>query len=108
MNQPTEITQQGYDPNHLLDALLAQMHLKNDAALSRALEVSPPIISKIRHRRLPVGASMLIRMHEASGKDIHELRELMGDRRMKYRLSDAQGKPKPVDKDVSGKSIALH
>jgi len=30
-----------------------------------------------------------------SNMDIRELRELMGDRRTKYRLSDAQGKPKP-------------
>jgi hypothetical protein len=107
MNQPVALTQQGYDPNHLLDELIAQMHLKNDAALSRALEVGPPVISKIRHRRLPVGASLLIRMHETSGKDIHELRELMGDRRRKYRLSDAQGKPKLVNKDV-GNPSALH
>ncbi len=27
---------------------------------------------------------------------IRELRDLMGDRRTKYRLSDAQGKPKPA------------
>jgi hypothetical protein len=35
-------------------------------------------------------------MHEVSNMDIRELRELMGDRRTKYRLSDAQGKPKPA------------
>jgi hypothetical protein len=84
-----------YDPNRVLDAIIERTGLKNDAALSRALEVAPPVISKIRHRRLPVGASMLIRMHEVSNMDIRELRELMGDRRTKYRLSDAQGKPKP-------------
>jgi hypothetical protein len=44
-----------YDPNNLLDTLIKHLHLKNDAALSRALEVAPPVISKIRHRRLPVG-----------------------------------------------------
>jgi hypothetical protein len=65
-----------------------------DAALSRALEVAHPVLSKIRHYRLPVGASMLIRMHEASGLSIRELRDLMGDRRTKYRLSDVQGRPK--------------
>jgi hypothetical protein len=108
MDQPEALVKQAYDPNHLLDALIAQMHLKNDAALSRALEVAPPVISKIRHRRLPVGASLLIRMHEASGKSIHELRDLMGDRRRKYRLSDAQGKPKPADKNVSAQPNSLH
>jgi hypothetical protein len=62
------------------------------------LEVAPPVISKIRHHRLPVGASLLIRMHEVTGMSIRDLRDLMGDRRTKYRLSDAQGRPKPEDK----------
>ncbi|QAU33833.1 hypothetical protein [Janthinobacterium sp. 17J80-10] len=83
-----------YDPNHLLDSLIEKLRLKNDAALSRALEVAPPVISKIRHRRLPVGASLLIRMHEVSDLSIKELRLLMGDRRDKFRISDKQFKPK--------------
>jgi hypothetical protein len=70
-----------YDPDHLLDSLLEHLRLKNDAALSRALEVAPPVISKIRHRRLPVSASILIRMHEVTGFTIRDLRFLMGDRR---------------------------
>jgi len=83
-----------YDPNNLLGSLIRKLNLKNDAALSRALEVAPPVISKIRHRRLPVGASLLIRMHEVCGLSIKELRELMGDRRGKFRISDKQFKPK--------------
>ena len=83
-----------YDPNRLLDTLIEKLHLKNDAALSRALEVAPPVISKIRHNRLPVGASLLIRMHEVSDMSIRDLRYLMGDRRTKFRISDKQFKPK--------------
>ncbi|MES2932301.1 MAG: hypothetical protein V4805_02275 [Pseudomonadota bacterium] len=83
-----------YDPNHLLDSLLEKLKLRNDASLSRALEVEPPVISKIRHRRLAVGASMLIRMHEVSNISIKELRTLMGDRREKFRMSPVQFKPK--------------
>lgn len=86
-----------YDPDRLLDALIEKLHLKNDAALSRALEVAPPVISKIRHRRLPVGASLLIRMHEVSDLSIRDLRILMGDRREKYRISDKQFKPKAAE-----------
>jgi hypothetical protein len=83
-----------YDPNNLLESLIEKLNLKNDAALSRALEVAPPLISKIRHRRLPVGASLLIRMHEVSQLSIKDLRSLMGDRRNKFRISDKQFKPK--------------
>ena len=87
-------SQDTYDPSHLLDTLRERMQLKNDAALSRLLEVAPPVISKIRHRALPVGASLLIRIHEVTQMSIRELRALMGDRRKNYRFSDAQGKPK--------------
>lgn len=67
-----------YNPNHLLDILLGKLQLKNDAALSRALEVAPPVISKIRHHRLPIGAALLIRMHEVSDMPIRELKSLAG------------------------------
>ena len=66
-----------YDPNKVLDAIILKLELKNDAALSRALEVAPPVISKIRHQTLPIGATILIRMHEISDFSIRELRALM-------------------------------
>lgn len=68
----------GYDPNALLDALIAKLALKNDAALATRLEVAPPVISKVRHHRLPVSASLLLRMYDVSGLGINELRTLMG------------------------------
>jgi plasmid maintenance system antidote protein VapI len=88
-----------YDPNKLLQTLIERLNLRNDAALSRALEVAPPVISKIRHGRLPVGASLLIRMHEVSGMSIRELRNLMGDRREKFRMSDKQFRPEGLNRD---------
>ncbi|MGE5621618.1 MAG: hypothetical protein ACM3WS_00460 [Bacillota bacterium] len=94
-NETKPAEQFQYDPNNLLESLIEKLNLKNDAALSRALEVAPPLISKIRHRRLPVGASLLIRMHEVSDLSIKDLRTLMGDRRNKFRISDKQFKPKP-------------
>lgn len=64
--------------NAFLDLLLNTMTLKNDAALSRVLEVAPPVISKIRHGHLPVGASMLISAHEESGLSIREMKTVLG------------------------------
>jgi hypothetical protein len=90
----TLIDQETYNPNNLLDAVIEKLGLKNDAALSRALEVAPPIISKIRHRRLPIGASLLIRMHEVTELSIADLRLLMGDQRRKFRISAQQFAPK--------------
>lgn len=95
MMKGTELLQNpAYDPNKLVDSLLNRMHLKNDAALSRTLQVAPPVISKIRHRKLPVGASLLIRMHEETDLSISDLRNLMGDRRDKFRISPKQFKPR--------------
>lgn len=98
------LNEEGYSPNHLLDSMLEKLGAKNDAALSRKLEVLPPVISKIRHHRLPVGASLLIRMHEISGMSIRDLRDLLGDRRTKYRVSDALGRLKADGKLQEEKS----
>ena len=78
----TEAQQNG---SAVLDALVTRMNLRNDAALSRKLEVSPAVISKVRHGRQPVGASLLLRMHEASGMPVKELRRLMGDTKGLFR-----------------------
>jgi hypothetical protein len=90
-----------YDPERLLDHLIGKLRLKNDAALSRALEVAPPVISKIRTGKLPVGASMLIRMHEVSELSIRDLRFLLGDRRNKFRMSEKHFKPAAPESDTA-------
>ena len=77
-----------YNPNRLFDTLMVNLRLKNDVALSRVLDVAPPVISKIRHHRLAVGAALLIRMHEVSNLSIRELRSLMGDRRPEHGIGD--------------------
>lgn len=63
--------------NAFIDRLLVTMTLKNDAALSRVLEVSPPVISKIRNGFLPVGATLLISAHEESGLSIKEMKAVL-------------------------------
>ena len=89
MNAATDMGEiRDYNPDILLDVLMKNLRLKNDVALCRMLEVVPAVISKIRHRRLPVSAALLIRMHEISGHEITDLRYLMGDRRRKFRISD--------------------
>jgi transcriptional regulator with XRE-family HTH domain len=77
-------TRKGYNPNRLLDALLRHQNLKSDAELARALEVTPSVISKIRHSRTRISASLLLDIHEMTDLSIRELRNLMGDTRNKY------------------------
>lgn len=65
------------NPNHFIDSILVIMHLKNDAALSRATQLSAPAVSKLRHGRLPVTAATLITLHDYTGMTIGQLRELL-------------------------------
>lgn len=63
-------------PHALIDHLLRENKLRNDAALSRALEVAPPVISKIRNNRLPVGAALRLRIMRKLGTPLAKLDEL--------------------------------
>jgi len=63
--------------NALLDSIIARQKLKNDAQLCRLLEVQPPVISKLRHGHVPIGASLLIRIHEETGMSIRELKDYL-------------------------------
>lgn len=68
--------QQVLNANTLLDTLKQRRQLKNDAALSRDLEVSPPVVSKIRSGAQPVGNSLLIRAHDL-GMGLDESRAIL-------------------------------
>jgi plasmid maintenance system antidote protein VapI len=64
----------------LFDNLIAAHDLKNDAGLARALEVAPPVISKIRHHRALMGATLMITIHEKFDMPIAEIRtQLKGE-----------------------------
>lgn len=80
MTTPAQAVEQGsaYQPNQLLDTIMEKLGLKNDAALSRALEVAPPVISKIRRHRIPVGATMMIRIHDVAALSLDEIRDYLG------------------------------
>lgn len=72
-------TDSKYNSNYLLDFVIEKLNLKNDAALARTLGITPPALSRIRHGKLPIGATILIAMHEETGMKVRELRRLMGD-----------------------------
>jgi hypothetical protein len=67
MKQPALANLTTYDPNPLLTAVSEHLNVKKDVELARALAIAPPIISKIRHRKMVVGPSLLIRMLRNAG-----------------------------------------
>lgn len=64
MSEQETVENSAFNPNHLLDTIVERMMLKNDPALSRFLQVTPPVVSKIRRARTPVGASLLLRIRK--------------------------------------------
>jgi len=79
-----------YSPPRLLNSLIDHLGIRTDADLCRVLEIPPSVLSSIRSGRRPIGASLLVRMHDVSGLDIRELRKLLGDRRAKFRMAGRQ------------------
>lgn len=61
----------------LLDTLKEKYELKNDAEISRRLEVPPPVISKIRNGKTGVSADVILRIHETFGMPVADIRALM-------------------------------
>jgi hypothetical protein len=71
LNDPT------YNPNAFLNWLRKEMHLKSDAALSRAIHVSQTEISKMRQLQAGVGATFILAAHETFGIPVAVLRSKM-------------------------------
>ena len=60
----------------LIESLKTLFDLKNDAALSRALGVAPPVISKLKSDQLQIRASLLLKIHDAFDMPIKTIRSL--------------------------------
>lgn len=63
--------------NRLLDRLTEKLGCKNDAALSRELNLSPPQISKLRHGANLPTAAFLVPAHEKTGIPFSDIRKIL-------------------------------
>lgn len=75
MNAADEVmTADAQRVNAMLDKIMLTQGLKNDAALGRALDTPPPVISKVRHGRLRLGDTMIIRIHELTEWPVRQIK----------------------------------
>jgi hypothetical protein len=65
------------DAHALLDFLIKEYGLKNDAALSKALSVRPSVICKIRGRKMNVSGEMKILIYKKTGMSIEDIEEFL-------------------------------
>jgi len=63
--------------NRFLDFLLSSHGLRNDAALSRFLEVSPTVISKLRRGNYAFSPALIIRVHEKTEMPISAIKDAL-------------------------------
>ncbi|WP_211474804.1 hypothetical protein [Collimonas humicola] len=73
-----QIKSQKHTVAYMLDVVLQEQNLKNDAALAREIQVAPPTISKVRNEVQPLGSSLLVKLHELTGKSTKEIKALAG------------------------------
>lgn len=74
-----------YSQGRLLNALLKHFGMRFDIQLACRLDIARSNLCRIRKGRSPIGAALLVRIHEESGISIKELRKILGDRRKKFR-----------------------
>ena len=61
----------------LLDAIIVEFHLHNDASLANFLGVAPSMISKLRSRSLSVTGDTVLRVYDRTGWSIETIRKLI-------------------------------
>lgn len=67
-----------YNPAALLDSVIDDKKLRNDSNLARMLGVGAPAICKMRSKQTQITADLLIRMHDATGRSLDDLRATGG------------------------------
>ncbi|MFZ6727387.1 hypothetical protein ACO0K2_17990 [Undibacterium sp. MH2W] len=74
-----KIKQSAERNSKLISEVINVTGLKNDAALARAVEVAPPVISKIRTGNLKLGPNMLVRLHLLSDISICHMKKILSE-----------------------------
>jgi plasmid maintenance system antidote protein VapI len=62
--------------NALIDYLLERFNLGTDAALARMMELQPPVISKMRHGKMSLTPSFILRVHDTFDIPIKEIKKI--------------------------------
>lgn len=67
-----------YEPERLLAYIAGIVGAKTDKMLADAVGTNPSIICRLRHRKIGVSNTMLMRIHDATGVPIKKLKLVAG------------------------------
>lgn len=62
--------------NALIDHLLERFNLGTDAALARMMELQPPVISKMRHGKMSLTPSFILKVHDTFDIPVKEIKQI--------------------------------
>lgn len=72
------LTHPAYSPNVLLNRVMEMIGVEKDAELADRIDIRADEISKVRCKRMSIGDSMLLKLHDLTGLPAKELRRWMG------------------------------
>lgn len=49
----------------------------NDASVAKYFEMSPPVVSKIRHGKIKVNSDFILAIHEKMGIPVKQIKEML-------------------------------
>jgi hypothetical protein len=78
-----------FGPKQLFDMVIDRLGLKSDRALTRLIDISPSIISKMRSETTPMSDYVLLCLHEETDIPIRELKSYLkpGQLQTSYRYA---------------------
>lgn len=81
-----------YDPpfHKLIDFLIKEYDLKSDAALAKALGISQPTISKLRHRTSGFSAHLILVVHKKTGMAVEDIESMLEIQRVADELNEKE------------------
>lgn len=72
------LNSESYQPEIMRDHAKEVMGVLSDSKFCERLHIAKPTLSKIRNKKQPVSAALLLAIHDATGLSISDLRGLMG------------------------------
>ncbi len=61
-------------PNDIFDAIRSEFKIKNDRHLSEFLEITPSVLSRLRHGKMTFTPTYLLAVHDATDWSLEKIR----------------------------------
>jgi transcriptional regulator with XRE-family HTH domain len=73
-----DINAPGYSPDTLLNYCQLVVGVPSDMQLAKRMGITPPALSKVRHRRVGISSDLLLALHDVTGESLAELKRIAG------------------------------